>query len=154
VTTPKKIRNLPVELDDEERKQRGERLAECIMKKAAIAVARRTATSLAYRETQEVDAEIAALSDIVATGKEIREVEVEERKDLSARILKVIRLDTGELVDSRQLSIEELQDDLPFERSAGEHAVQWVSDEPFEESEEPAPEPAPRRSRKRPGANA
>lgn len=146
--TAKKIRHLPVTLSDTERKQRAERLAECIQKKAAISADRKTATSLAYRATQEVDAEIQVLSEVVSKGQETREVEVEERKDLGRRVLEVFRTDTKELVDSRQLSIEETQDDLPFQREQGEHAV---SHRVIDDDEN---DPTPRGKRRRPGANA
>lgn len=151
-----KVRMAPVELSEVERDQRAQRLAELVQKKAQVSEAKRTYASLAYRELKEIDAEIRVLSEVVSTGKEIREVEVEEVKDLRNRLLNVIRLDTKEVIDSRQLAFEELQEDLPWERNEGERAVSHVAREPEEdEPREPRESPAKRgRSKSKASAEA
>ncbi len=110
--------NLLCPLTEEEKLQRAGKLA------AKISEKRRLESELDFerkrikKEIEKADREIYHLSEVVGNGKEKREVEVEMQRDFESKTFRVIRLDTGEIVDSRQLSESELQDDLPMDDAA------------------------------------
>jgi hypothetical protein len=120
------IRHLPCKLSREEYEQRTQRLCERLNKRQDIAAQKIAQNAIWYRELKETNAEIETLTKTVATGEEIREVECIEEKDLDRRVLVVRRLDTGAVVDSRPLTVEECQADLPFTRAQGERGVSYL----------------------------
>jgi hypothetical protein len=119
-TTPTKtnrsvVRLLPVALSADERAQRSLRLAERLSRRRDVQHEKRTAVEIAGRELRDLELEIDALTEIVASGHEIREVRCTERRDLDRRVLEVVRLDTDDIVDSRPLVEAELQVELPLD---------------------------------------
>lgn len=60
-------------------------------------------------------AEARRLSGILKAGKEPRSVACEEQFDFANRSVSVWRLDTGELVTSRTMELDEMQETMPLE---------------------------------------
>ena len=60
-------------------------------------------------------AEARRLSGILKAGKEIRSVPCEQQFDFASRAVTVWRLDTGEIVSSRTMELDEMQESMPLE---------------------------------------
>ncbi|NTW67218.1 MAG: hypothetical protein HGB21_13080 [Nitrospirae bacterium] len=58
------------------------------------------------------------IAQILKQGYELREVDCEELRDYETRTVTVVRLDTGEMVSSRGMTIEEMQEAMGFAQDA------------------------------------
>ena len=119
------FRQLPVVLTGEERAQRALRLASLHREKDDLEKTRRDHANTINEKLKEVDAEMRALVPVVETGREHRTIKIEHRKNFENRKIETFRLDTNEVIDSRQLAIDEMQDDLPFDRESGERHTSY-----------------------------
>lgn len=61
------------------------------------------------------------LRRIVQTKEEEREIECKWFKDFPVQELRLVRLDTNEVIDSRTMTAAELQGELPLDGHEGEH---------------------------------
>lgn len=138
-------KRLPVALTDEEIRLRGVQMAGLENQyEEASGEAKQTAKS--YKDTLEgLRLSILKLSDQIASGKEYRDVQVEERKDWDTQEVLTLRCDTFEVVDRRPMTPNELQrgrglfeeKDRPFDGvetvtlSHGDHTV-TLTGEQFE----------------------
>jgi len=65
--------------------------------------------------------DIVGLSQKIQNGYEFLQVEVEERRDYDDKIIETVRLDTGEVIRTRDMTQDDLQDKLfPSEEEAQE----------------------------------
>lgn len=94
-------RKLMCKLTEQEIDERGRKAADLDQEKRALD-AERKATAATFREQiKHLDAQIADLTEQATTGQELREVECEEREALvNGGGLEVVRLDTGEVIDT------------------------------------------------------
>ncbi len=60
-------------------------------------------------QIKEHEARVKRLSDHIATGKEEREVEIEERPNYDDKTIETVRRDTGEVITRRVMTQEERQ---------------------------------------------
>lgn len=137
-------RTLPVKLSTQELLDRGLSLA--LERKARVLrqeEGKREAAQ-AKAEIESHDAEIDRLAAILRDRAEPRPVQCRLQRDLARFVVETVRLDTGELVESRPMAEEERQTDLwPDEDS---QVLDLAVDQ--------ADQPAPTRSRRRKGAEA
>lgn len=75
---------------------------------AELAVAKVTAKAA----KEPITARIGELKAQVTTKKEHRLVDCEESKDFKRNMVEVVRIDTGEVVDSRPMTPDERQEEL------------------------------------------
>ena len=116
---------LPVKLTDEEVRLKGEKIARRLKDRENLEEERKAAAKAAKEEIGELDAEIIELRDEVRERREMRDVQVSDEKDWGRKIVRTLRLDTGEVVASRPMTPAELQQHLKL-----------VEDEQPEESED------------------
>ena len=64
---------------------------------------------------KQLTGEVARLSQIVSSGEEHQQVDCEEQKLMSDKLMRIVRLDTGEVVETRPLLERELQYELELE---------------------------------------
>ena len=107
IPTPK-TRTLPITLTEEERLAKGiehARLCQVIAEEEAEAKqdAKLRREAIKARKDEECH-----LREVVRSGKEDRPVEVREEADAPLGVIRTIRTDTGELVESRGMSEREL----------------------------------------------
>lgn len=100
---------LPCVLTTEERAARAQELATHVRKLDEEETAAKSAASAARDTIKEMEAELRRLARIVREGREEREVEIRSYRDLDEKLFLTIRLDTGERIRQRALSMEELQ---------------------------------------------
>lgn len=117
-----KTRKLPVRLTDTELLAKSKELAARITELEDVEATKKSAVAQCKLKSDDLEAEIHDLAKILRTGREDREVEVKELRNDQARTIEVIRIDTGEIVESRPMTIHELQKPL------------FESEEPKEES--------------------
>lgn len=146
---PKEVRTLPVDLTEKEISFRAQRLAEVTQKLDDLDEKRRSQNQAIYREAKDLNAERRALTKVVTTKREVREVACEQRKDFDRNCIEVVRLDTGEVVDTHPMKAADRQAEIPgidsgTVKEAAPAAAQGTKDV----------EPAPRKPRKAPGKNS
>lgn len=102
------LRNLPCDLSEEELQIKADHLAQSITD--LVQVEEHKKTSMAeYKEIiNELKARIVKLGTEIKARAEERLVEVEERKDPLTNTIDMIRLDTGEILESRKIDGQEL----------------------------------------------
>ena len=115
------LHNLECELTPTEHTERSNKLARALGKKDELEGELEKFRSRNKAETKDVEADIRHLAKIVRTNKERRQVKVHIEKDLIDKIERIMRTDTGEIIETRHLTEQELQADLPLEprRSKG-----------------------------------
>lgn len=107
-----KTMKLPVKLTHEEVRLKGEKIARLLKEKETLEEKRKDVAKRLKDEIVELDEDVTQLRDEVREHREIRDVQVEDVKDWSARIVRTTRMDTGETVASRPMSPAELQQHL------------------------------------------
>lgn len=89
-------------------------------------------------EQQAIETDIKALRSHVDEGYEMRDVKCERRVDFVADTVEVARLDTGEIIETRELKREERQLILEVGRQSAldvlDEATKHLSEEPPEET--------------------
>jgi hypothetical protein len=71
------------------------------------------ATSGHRKAIRELENEIENLRTQVTSGKELRAVSVAEHKDFRRNLVEIVRVDTREVVDTREMTIDERQETFP-----------------------------------------
>lgn len=102
-------RNLPVELTKDEIRLRGEELARKHAEWDEVESARKAADKEAKGKLERIEAESKELANNIRTGREYRDIEVREVKNTDTLTMDLVRVDTGEVVESRPLRADELQ---------------------------------------------
>jgi hypothetical protein len=136
-----KTRRLPCKLTDQERQFKGDQLVQKMHAMEEAEDLFEVIRDSHKTRIKEFEKEISVLSRVIRERSEERDVEVTEDKDYESKTAKTIRLDTGDVVDSRPLSPQELQRPIPFNPSL-------PMDTPAQENSETTEE-KPRRGRKR-----
>lgn len=104
-------RELPVSLNDHENQLYGKMLAEkCKEQELAIEKAKQIAADHKNR-IKVITNEIKRLADARAKGEELRPVMCGER--LHGNVIEIVRLDRGEVVDTRPAELKDLQTSIP-----------------------------------------
>lgn len=105
-------RTLPVKLTVPELVERGYMLADEQTKKRSIESAKKSANEDFKAKLETAEEEIARLTRIVHQKAEERPVKCREKRDYKRSVIEVIRLDTGEIVDSRVMTEAERQREI------------------------------------------
>ena len=113
VTSTKIKMLLPVKLQPPELLSVARKMGEAITERDVVD-AQKKATLKQYTERLAgINSRITSLNLTLSTETENREVECERVKDLDAKEMRIIRLDTGEVHERRPLSNLELQTEIP-----------------------------------------
>lgn len=120
--------NLKCILTDEEKQNLGSVMAEAVARiNEAEAELKSFQTQIKSRIAAD-EATMITCSEKIRTGHEFRRVDCREEKDYKAGKVRVYRLDTFDIVKSRDMEPEERQKDLPIddEATAGSNGGQPV----------------------------
>lgn len=101
--------SLPVRLTDLELLAKAKELAAKLAESDDVESRKKLAVAECKAKADRLGDEISDLAQTLRTGKEAREVEVQETRDNLARTIETVRIDTGEVVSSRAMTIHELQ---------------------------------------------
>lgn len=113
VSTSTHKRNLPVKLTTDELLDRGNQLAEALTEEAKIEVEKSISMKRFKERLGGVLARVDGLKTAISEQVEYRDVECETKKDLIAKKVRIIRLDTLETVEERDLHPAEGQTTIP-----------------------------------------
>jgi len=102
-------RNLPVQLSKDEIRLRGEELARKHAEYDDVESARKASQQESKGKLERIEAESRELANTIRTGREYREIEVREVKNVDNLSMDLVRVDTGEIIESRPLRADELQ---------------------------------------------
>lgn len=116
------IRHLPVALTPEEFDVKAAEMAQAEIELGDLTVAKSTAASDFKAKIDTVKGRLAVLAGVVDKRSEVREVECEESMNLDRKIVEIVRIDTGEIVDTRGITGADIQQALPHMRVDGEGA--------------------------------
>lgn len=125
------VRQLPVSLPSGERDRATERLIELIDRRKAY-MRQKNDENNAWRDRiKKCDGEIEGQAELLRDGMARMDVECEERPDFRTNSVTVVRLDTGEIVETRAMSVTERQ--LELGTGDDEDDEDLIDDEPEEE---------------------
>lgn len=105
---------LPVKLSDEQMRDRVATLRERLKEQALKDEERSVVARRFAEELKGLAGEVGKLSKVISTGEEQQNVKCRERKNFKDRKFIVTRLDTGEVIESRDLYGHELQIEAPL----------------------------------------
>lgn len=105
-------RSLPCKLTDSERRLRGVKLAEANHERAEIELRKKDASAGFREELKANGKRIEELSEQVSSGVEKRPVECCERPDEDRQVVEIYRVDTGAVIDTRPMTLDERQPKL------------------------------------------
>jgi len=104
-----KYEQLPVELTHEELEAKRKELASLFRRDRDAEQEKKDATKRLGEELKSIRQDLDNLEEQCTSGRELREVEVVEQADPNQGIMRVIRIDTGEVVSTRPLTADERQ---------------------------------------------
>lgn len=104
--------DLPVDLTDHEITIAAKKLTDELTRHDTVSAKKKLVSDLYKKRLETIDGRVQALRQAVATGTEIREVEVYEHRDLFNKKIVVRRLDTNGVVTERKMDEAELQLEL------------------------------------------
>lgn len=105
---------LPVQLTDEELLDRSTALVDNIQKTAALEEEKKSVDA-DFKGKIKARAEVSRkLTEIISNRTEDREVECEVKKDFERGTVTTVRMDTGEVVETRPITADERQEELRF----------------------------------------
>lgn len=106
-------RQLPVRLRSDEVREKAALLAAKVEDRAVtevkLAAELKTAKEAATTQLTELSNEVTKLAREVRTQHELRDVACQESPNIEDRTMEVLRLDTGEVIESRELSAHEIE---------------------------------------------
>ena len=111
-------RRLQVTLTEDEITQRGRAIAKFDRDRYGLEEAKKAANDEFRAKINACSEAISRLSQVIMTGAEERSVECEEERDYVRKVAVLHRTDTGEVVETRSLGADELQEKL-FPKTAG-----------------------------------
>lgn len=117
-------KRLPVKLEDHAVAMAGVRLAQLLQKEAEQVVLVKAEKKRLDATVEEITAEIAKEADSIRTGTIEGDVEVEVRADFVRGWAEFVRLDTGALVEKRDLTEDERQQQMVFADEAADDAIE------------------------------
>lgn len=104
-------RRLPVELSMDEKLVHSSRIVSLLTEIKMIDVERREVAKDFKRRIDAMQAEFQALTDAVASGYEFRDVEVRQEKDAKKKEVRLVRIDTDDVVSTRPMEPCELPEE-------------------------------------------
>ncbi len=104
-----KLEKLPCKLTNDEVRRKGEELALERKKHREVADEAKASAARFKADLKAIDEKIDDLAEQVRSRRETREVEVIERKDMDIAMVETIRVDTGEVIRSRAMTLNERQ---------------------------------------------
>jgi len=108
-------RVLAVKLTEEEKRLRGDELAQAEIERDDLEVTFKLTAATFRGERRQLTDTIMRLARILEAGEESQEVKCEESLDFATKKITLRRLDTKAIVSTRDASEEELQGVLAFE---------------------------------------
>ena len=109
ITVKTEVRDLPVKLQEHELMERAQSLADCHSQLAEHDDHAKEVRKQLSKERGAIELRRAILSGVVKRKEENREVRVAMQTDLTARVFREVREDTGEIISDRPLRPEEMQ---------------------------------------------
>ncbi|TAK30979.1 MAG: hypothetical protein EPO40_06195 [Myxococcaceae bacterium] len=106
------IRSLEVKLTEGERSQRARRAAEVLRQRDQAEADMKLKAKLAKGELDKHEAELRKLAQAAREGCEVQEVECHWVPDYASKKMRLVRDDTGAVVEVRQMSMDEQQTKL------------------------------------------
>lgn len=100
---------LPVPLTREELLIKGDELAKKLTAKRALEDKKKEKAALMRADMKELDKEIDELRTEVREKRELRPVQIEVEKDFERHLMHTVRIDTGERIRSRPMTLDERQ---------------------------------------------
>lgn len=104
------MRSLPVKLTDEEKKDRGQLMAQQVQAIKRLELELAAIKAEFKGKLQAANTAISLYSDTVANGVEYREVECEQVPDRVEGVVRIKRLDIGEVVAVRTMTRTEMNE--------------------------------------------
>lgn len=108
------VEKLPCDLTRDEKLKKAEEMAEQLKARAELELTAKASADEFKQKLKQLDRTIGDRAEEVRTGLEYRQVECTERGRYRDNIVDVIRIDTGEVVRSRPMTVNERQDSLPL----------------------------------------
>lgn len=109
ITVKTEVRELPVKLLEHELLERAQSLADCHTQLAEHDDHAKEVRKELGKQRGGIELRRAILSGVVKRKEENREVRVAMQTDLTARVYREVREDTGEIISERPLRPEEMQ---------------------------------------------
>lgn len=104
--------SLPHTLTPDEIEDRAREIAGLHQEMARVDAERKAAAGVFRVKLKELDARMTELAVVLESGVEHRDVEVFVERDQIEKLLRIRRADTGEIVESRAMSEEDLQEEM------------------------------------------
>jgi len=101
---------LPVNLTEEELRYKGDALAKKMLERDKLEYEKKVKAAEYKERIDEINVEASALAGNIRTRSEMRPVACLDEKDYDARRINRIRCDTGEIISSRPMDIDDLQE--------------------------------------------
>lgn len=106
-------KELLVDITDEDKDGRKNRLADVVLELAEIDAKKAEAMSGFNKELKDKRKEMNALAAAIRTGQEKKELDCFERFDFRRNVVETRRSDTEEVIDERAMTMDERQERLP-----------------------------------------
>lgn len=110
---PTRKQILPVELTVEEKLARGSEWAALEAERAAVEIEKGVVVATFKDRLAGIDYRIGLIGKAIREGTEPREVDVQDEPDYRGGEMRTVRLDTGEVVAQRALTVDERQTEIP-----------------------------------------
>lgn len=104
--------SLPHTLTPDEIEDRAREIAGLHQEMARVDAERKAAAGVFRVKLKELDARMTELAVVLESGVEHRDVEVFVERDRAEKLLRIRRTDTGEVVESRAMGEEDLQEEM------------------------------------------
>jgi hypothetical protein len=108
-------RQLPVKLTDDEKLQLASEMGKESQQHAEARERKKEVVAQLTAEVEMHRNQVERIGNLIANGYEYRTVNCEQEIDLVMARVKIIRLDTGEVIEDRNARPEELQAEMPFD---------------------------------------
>jgi hypothetical protein len=132
-------RKLPVKLTEDEITQRGRGMAKFESDRSALEESKKATADEFKAKINLCSESMGRLSRSINTGHEDRDVECEWIKNFARKVADLVRNDTGEVVETRPLDADELQEKLfpkAPERKSGDPKLPGMGEYGSSEGEE------------------
>ncbi|MDP1824922.1 MAG: hypothetical protein Q8L48_16820 [Archangium sp.] len=109
ITVKTEVKELPVKLQEHELLDRAAHLADCHAQLAEHDEHSKNVRKELAKGRSAIELRRAILSGVVKNKEELRDIRVAHQTDLTARVFREVREDTGEIISERPLRPEEMQ---------------------------------------------
>ena len=114
---------LDCRLTDDELLSRGEYLSTLVQEKESLELQKKEVATDYKTRIDDKTSRANEIAKIIKQGFEERAVEVTEQSDYTARTIAIIRIDTGEVVNTRSMAIEDSQEEMSFDEDRHEGKI-------------------------------